>query len=177
MSTRKVPVLPEFIERIEQLVSPKMKVDYDRHRTDIEVTCDDKTLLDVMISKSNSGRSFQLLGSGINTNVREWDVFKIRQIVMCALAGEMTQGHSVVTSRGSVLLKELRLNPDVRLPAIVEQVVKKIHEIYPKIMGGEDFDRRVAEVKKLFDLLKDSVSEDEVLQWYREAHVKKVMES
>ena len=38
-------------------------------------------------------------------------------------------------------------------------------------------ERRVAEVKKLFDLLKDSVSEDEVLQWYREAHVKKVMES
>lgn len=168
--SRKKPVLPEFIEQIAQLEDMDLKVTNQGYRHDLMVRIKTHEIR-LMLNKSNSGRSFQLFGAGVNSGIREWDPAKIQSIIMSLLVRGTSE------SRMAQLLRELRANPSAKLPKMVTEIVATIGSVYVKEMGGDDRQRRIAEAKKLFDQLKDMVTEEEVLQWYREAHVKKVMES
>jgi len=168
--SRKKPILPEFLDRINQLDDIRIQVMNQGNRQDLLVHVRTHGF-QLMLDKSNSGRSFQFYGHGVNTGLQGWDAAKVQSIIMNLLVPGTTK------SQTAQLLRELRSDPSVKLPKMVTKIVAKIYEIYIKEMGGDDRQRRIAEARKLFDQLKDLVTEEEVVQWFREAQVKEVMES
>ncbi len=109
-------------------------------------------------------------GNRRNSLLKEWDEKKVQAMIISHLVPRQSNSYE------AQLLRELR-RYSLPIPAILDPLVREIHKIYVKEMGGDDLERRVAEVKKLFDQIKDHVTEDDVLQWFRETHVRKVMES
>ena len=170
---RKNPILPGFLEKVEQFCSDyEVKSKSVGYRHEIH-TIDPNGSRDILleVDASNSKRTVGIHGGSIRVYLREWDVAKARSIAIWSLV------HSnEPKSHQTILYKELGQYHG-KMPNIVEMLVTELHQAYIKEMGGDDYQRRVNEIKKLLDQIKDLVSEDDVLQWYREAHVKKVMES
>lgn len=176
MTTQAAPSLPGLLAKIETFVGYTVVVHdlgyrYEMHIRDASGSRDIEFLFDTSNSKQTFG--IHKMHSPVNRYyLSEWDPLKVRAVIIWTLA------HSTEPKAAEKrLLKELRQNPECPMPALVTQIEAKIYEVYVKKMGGDDLKRRVDEIKSLLDAIKDQITEEDLLQWYRELIVKKVMES
>lgn len=174
MST--APVLPGLLEKIKHFVGYRVDVQDLGYRCELHIhdasgSRDIEFLLDVSNSKQTFG--IHKMQSPVSRYyLNQWDSAKVQAVIIWTLA------HSTEPkSAEKRLLKEIRQTPEGTMPALVIDIEKMFYDTYVKKMGGDDLQRRVAEIKALLDSVKDEVTEEDVLQWYRETHVRKVMES
>jgi len=126
---------------------------------------------------SNSGATMGIWVSKM-TYLKRWDETKAISMVLYGFYARASSKRNISYER--LILRELRQKSpeDIKkcVPDIVHQVVALIHARYIKTRG-EDVKMSIERVKKEFTMLKEHVSEDEVLRWFREIQVQEVMES
>lgn len=132
-------------------------------------------VLVVQCHPSNSGSTL-VLNAGGTTYLRQWDEVKVASMIVSGFY--LTASSKPRKTWPATIHKDLRTGPWPRaeLPPVVSELLRKVHAHYLKCQG-EDVRMAIERVKQELGFLKEHVSEEDVLRWYREAVVQDVLQS
>jgi len=117
-----------------------------------------------------------------STIIKTWDSHKVAAAILVAFY--KTTGRHISTNVEShrfekAIAKEI-VGMGGEFQAHIPFIVRKLHDHireHHDMARGEDIRKSIDRVKREFEFLVHHASEDEVLSWYRETQIKRVMES